>query len=125
MKKIKYTGKMDKECIPLCDAINSIPGLETTESCCGHHEDHFRIWFKVLKFRNLYVLVRNIDIRYGAPSGWTCEIQDTDLPEDPLIFIVSSNKMHLADSYRESLIIVKGIKDFLENKKFMKMFGIK
>ena len=34
-KKDNYDGYMDKECIPICDALNSIPNVQTTESCCG------------------------------------------------------------------------------------------
>lgn len=35
---------MDQECVNLCRAINSIPKIQTIESCCGHGEGPFRIW---------------------------------------------------------------------------------
>ena len=42
---MKYDDNMDKECIALCNAINKIPGLRTIESCCGHDEREYRIWW--------------------------------------------------------------------------------
>lgn len=42
-----YPENMDAECIPLCDALNQLQGVVTTESCCGHKKDNFRIWLKV------------------------------------------------------------------------------
>lgn len=29
-------GYLDPEILPLCDALNEIPGLVTVQSCCGH-----------------------------------------------------------------------------------------
>jgi len=31
-----YPSNIDPEVVPLCDALNSIPGVETTYSCSGH-----------------------------------------------------------------------------------------
>jgi hypothetical protein len=42
---VEYPADMDRECIPLCDALNALPGIRTTSSCCGHGKDHHRIWF--------------------------------------------------------------------------------
>jgi hypothetical protein len=41
----RYDGKMDTECLQLCDAMNLVPGIETVLSCCGHGEHPYRIWF--------------------------------------------------------------------------------
>ena len=41
----RYDGKMDAECLQLCDAMNLVPGIETRLSCCGHGEHPYRIWF--------------------------------------------------------------------------------
>jgi hypothetical protein len=48
-----YPATMDPECIPLCDALNALPGIRTTESCCGHGEDPHRIWFDADKIESL------------------------------------------------------------------------
>ena len=45
---------MDKECISLCNAINSVEGLRTTESCCGHEKDTFRIYFQLSDLSGAY-----------------------------------------------------------------------
>lgn len=45
---------MDKECIALCNAINLFsPDVHTIESCCGHGERHFCVWFTVSNFKVL------------------------------------------------------------------------
>ena len=44
---------MDPESVALCDAINSVPGLFTTESCCGHGKHPFKIFFKVRRLSAL------------------------------------------------------------------------
>jgi len=41
-----YPSDMDVECIPLCDALNSLPGIQTSESCCGHGSHNFGVAFK-------------------------------------------------------------------------------
>ena len=33
---MKYDKYMDTECIALCDELNSLKGVKTFESCCGH-----------------------------------------------------------------------------------------
>ncbi len=38
---------IDKECIPLINALNSIPDIVTTTSCCGHGKRYFSIFFYV------------------------------------------------------------------------------
>ena len=44
---------IDPECIGLCQAMNAMPGITTVESCCGHGETPFQIWFKVARLRDL------------------------------------------------------------------------
>jgi hypothetical protein len=36
---------MDPECVELCRALNALPGIMTFESCCGHGERPFHVWF--------------------------------------------------------------------------------
>ena len=44
---VEYLGEMDPECVRLCDAMNALPVIRTTESCCGHGKSPYRIFFKV------------------------------------------------------------------------------
>jgi hypothetical protein len=81
---------LDKECESLFEAMNRLPGLRTEGSCCGHGKEAYRFWFNVESLRSagLALLVREIDPRYGAPVGWSVYIEETDLPERPLAFIL-------------------------------------
>ncbi len=42
---MNYPDSMDTECIPICDALNALPGIKTHESCCGHGVHPHRIFF--------------------------------------------------------------------------------
>ena len=41
-----YEGQMDQEILPLCDALNCIPGVRTCDSCFGHGESAPSIKFQ-------------------------------------------------------------------------------
>jgi hypothetical protein len=41
------TGTIDKACEALVAALNLLPGVETTECCCGHGKEPFRIWLRM------------------------------------------------------------------------------
>ena len=43
---IDYPDDIDPECIVLCDALNSLPGIRTVESCCGHGKYEFQVVFE-------------------------------------------------------------------------------
>jgi len=78
--KIKYSDKildnlsslnnkgdgefMDAECVDLCDALNSMKGVTTNESCCGHNHQPYRIWFKCDSLEPLTFIQSCIDRRY-------------------------------------------------------------
>lgn len=59
--KVILPDDVDKECVPLCNAINSIPGLRTISSCCGHGERPFSIWFVVDEMRGLARLLEPVE----------------------------------------------------------------
>lgn len=37
---------VDEACVDLCNLLNRLPGVETSESCCGHGKDVYSIWFR-------------------------------------------------------------------------------
>ena len=43
IQKFKYPKDVDQELISLLDAFNSIPGVRTLFSCCGHGKEKFYI----------------------------------------------------------------------------------
>lgn len=52
---------MDRECIPICDALNLLPGIETISSCCGHGYAPFRIYFTAELLADLKPILELID----------------------------------------------------------------
>jgi hypothetical protein len=38
---------LDKECLGICTAMNRLPGLFTIESCCGHGDTPYWIFFRL------------------------------------------------------------------------------
>lgn len=57
---------MDPECVPLCDALNRLPGIHTLESCCGHGESTFLVAFSAAAVESL----RPILIAIDENSSW-------------------------------------------------------
>jgi len=129
---MKYDNRMDKECIDLCDAINEIPFLMTTESCCGHGKDTFHIWVKARNIEALYVLARAIDRRYCGPTTevfdeernmtayvpWKLLVEDIDSTMSVAFHLESSSKGELA--YKQAKKIAKNIRYTLKHKACMK-----
>ena len=57
---------IDDECLEICYAMNSLPGVSTIESCCGHYKDPYRIWFKCTNSVSLAILSRVVCRRYST-----------------------------------------------------------
>ena len=108
----KYDGKMDKECIPLCDALNSLPDVETIESCCGHCKDRFMVFFTCDNPHSLAVIARVFDRRYiGTSQPWYIELQTKDSGAYDY-FIHSETK------YDSEEVMMKDINQIIENIKY-------
>ena len=62
IQKFKYPKDVDQELISLLDVINSIPGVRTLFSCCGHRKEEFYI---VLAYTSLQTrsLIENIFLK--------------------------------------------------------------
>ena len=115
---MKYSGNIDKECVELCDAINSIPGIYTVESCCGHGKHEFRIWFKVEDHENLPILLYYIDPCHVG-FRWHCEVI-TDCAMSPITYKLYSESLG-KKSYQEADEIAKKINDFLQSDESKKL----
>lgn len=64
-----YPAGMDIECIPLCDALNALPGIRTFESCCGHGRGPFRVFLTAESLKDL----RQILVPLSAGTPWRLE----------------------------------------------------
>jgi len=56
---------MDAECIPICTALNQLPGIRTVESCCGHGKAPHRVFFLPDTVESLSPI-----LRAAESSGW-------------------------------------------------------
>lgn len=124
---MKYTGTMDGECLQLCDAINSIQGIETSESCCGHDRDSFAVWFHLDRkhFQNLHILARVTCPRYGGFPTWSCVVDCNDIHrKDKLSFLLSSGSVMGKKAYEQAGKIARNIYYHLEHENYKRDFEI-
>jgi hypothetical protein len=42
---VTLPADLDPECRELCEALNLLPGITTTSSCCGHGREPYRVFF--------------------------------------------------------------------------------
>lgn len=97
---------MDSEVVKLCDALNSLPGVETVESCCGHDRDPFQIWFKVSRLRDLPRALYYFDGCHCGFYDWHVEAQ-TDCGMSPVVFMVVGPVGAFAEADEIARIIVE------------------
>lgn len=121
---MRYDGYMDPQCIPLCDALNWVEGIETTDSCCGHGKNAFCIWFTVKNLKSLIVVGRVFDRRYGGLQNWICVLDNTDTPDQLPIFRIDSTLNKGPKAYKDANIIANNINGHLSDIAFRKLFGV-
>lgn len=85
---MKYPPDMDAECIPLCDAINALPGLQTISSCCGHGEHSFRVYLLMPDNpQALLPLLYFLDYCHSGVGGWRCQIYTDCAMNGPFLMV--------------------------------------
>lgn len=102
---------MDKECVILCEAINKIKGIRTVESCCGHGETPYHIWFTAERLDCLPNLLYWFAGCHCGYSGWAIKAT-TDCAKSPVIFCIEGPEGEIA--YEQSKEIAKFIVNDLE-----------
>ncbi len=103
---------MDKECISLCNAINRFKGLRTIESCCGHGNTPYHIWFKADSLGDLPPMLYYLDVCHCGCRGWSVEVY-TDCAMSPVTFMIEGSIGE--ETYEESEKIAKIMNEY--NKK--------
>lgn len=68
---------MDVECVALCNVLNTLPGIETRESCCGHLKDRYSIWFHCENIDTLSRLARCVERNY-SDGKWEVLVDSCD-----------------------------------------------
>lgn len=75
---MKFPDDMDPECIPICEAMNKFPGITTADSCCGHGNHKFRIFFYADSLDNL----PQMSYFFGGCTrmpGWDLKVTNCEL----------------------------------------------
>ncbi len=86
---------MDPECIPLVEAMNTLIGIYTFESCCGHGKRPFCIFFVAESLYSLPQLLYWFDKHYPSTEdvngvdGWDIKAY-TDCNMNKVRFMVTS-----------------------------------
>jgi hypothetical protein len=116
---------MDAECVDLSDTLNSIKGIETVESCCGHNYEPYRIFFKCYELPALRFIQSCIDKRYWKYGGqWKITTSIADVGPEPLDFVLESTSSNLNEimTQVEDMIIV--INYYLNHKNRFELLGL-
>lgn len=98
----KYDGNMDKECIKLCDILNSIPSIDTFESCCGHLKNRYSIWFFCNDIITISRLGRCVERNY-SDGKWELLVDSTDTHPTGVFWLRSKVPFQSYDEMEKSV----------------------
>lgn len=68
---------VDCECVSICNTLNRLPDVETFESCSGHGEHPFSVWFKCANIDTLSRLGRAVNKNY-SDGNWEIVVDTLD-----------------------------------------------
>jgi hypothetical protein len=113
---MEYLGKMDKECIALCDALNELEGVRTVESCCGHLKNVYSIWLRTTNIYSLSLIARSLSRRYsGTTQEFKIEVESEDAG-----YPVFSYYLHSKEPYKNFEDMNYDTKKLIENLEYWK-----
>jgi len=69
-KQWEPPADMDPECIDLCTAMNGWGAIRTTDSCCGHGKNPYRVFFMSESLEDLPPLLYYFDACHTGCPGW-------------------------------------------------------
>lgn len=78
---------IDPEVRALCIAMNKIPGITTTDSCCGHGHQPLRVWFFPDTEKAMLPLLYYLAWCHSGEKGWRAEIH-TDCGRSHVTYVV-------------------------------------
>lgn len=105
---------LDDEVRELVKAINRFEGIRTTESCCGHGDEPFRIWFAVRDLVDLPPLLFWLDGCHNGVYGWHVVVY-TDCSMAPARFMIESTSKG-KEAYEEANKIAACMNEFLDEE---------
>lgn len=120
---MRYPKDMDAECVALCDCLNDLPGVKTTESCCGHLKERYSIWFYCENIITISRLGRAVSRNY-SDGKWELLVDSTDTHPVGVFLLRSKEKFVSNDEMENS---VGGLIDNIQywSSNFDEYFGIK
>jgi len=127
--KSDYDGQMDTEVIGLCDAMNSLPGIQTFNSCCGHGFSDFQIFFSVQGTnKGLFFLTRCVNRRYWKYGYlWKIELSVGDSYKDqrlPIDYLLHSGPIVGEDAYKQANSLVENMEYHLNHEDFLELYEL-
>jgi len=122
------TEGVDGACVELCKMMNLLPGIRTTESCCGHGKTPFHIWFYMdTNLIGADVTARCLSGRYHnyfpgelrSDPCWRVYVADSDAE---CRFVLEGKQMaEDADLYEPAEKLAKNIKKHVDEN-FVTMY---
>jgi len=110
---MKYDDQMDRQCIRLCDAINSISGLKTFESCCGHGKNSMLVFLEAHEVQDLCALAMSVNRMYGGPlwqgHEWTVKVWHIESGPRPTTCFLLESPSRGQVAYRHADKLAKNI----------------
>lgn len=122
-------GGIDEEVIPLCTAMNALPGVTTYESCSGHGKEPVIIFFRVSDGEQdgLFFLTRCVDVRYWQFGyKWNISLSVGDTYENgqrPTAFMLQSTDVG-KEAYEQMDDLIENMNYHLNHKNFMSGFDL-
>ncbi len=118
----------DPEVVELCRAMNALPGITTSESCCGHGKEGFIIFFRVAEadHRGLFILTWSVDNGYFKHGPfWEIKLNVSDSPTSPLpINFMLESTVRGEEAYKQAQDVVDNIVYHRKHEAFMFGFGL-
>lgn len=99
MKYDKYT---DKECIEFCDKLNSLKGVRTLESCCGHFKKEYWLCMTISNWYSLSLLARAFDNRYSS-GKWELRVFSNDASKKKIGVTIFELKTNVVPTNEEEM----------------------
>jgi hypothetical protein len=116
---------MDAECVDLCDALNSIKGIKTFSSCCGHNEEPFQLHFNCSDLDGLKFIVSCIDNRYWEfGNEWTLSATIGDEEPHILNFWLRSESSNLETINHQVRDMIETLNYYLNHKNRFEFLGL-
>ena len=123
-------GSIDEEVLGLVEFLNTLPGVTTTSSCCGHGLEPVSVEFDVDPGRpeGLFVLLRATDPRYWRHgANWSVRVGIVDAKRArglPFRYTLHSVDLCGEVAYAEQESLIQSVRAHLGHRPFVAGFGL-